>query len=175
MLYVYATIVTVLNLVWLFLTVLSLPGNWLMVLTAAVAAWLLATEGVAGPGMFGYPVLIAAVVLATIGEILEFLLGAAGARKAGGSKRAAAASIVGAIIGGIVATPLIPIPLVGTLVGVCAGAFIGAMAVELMIGKPMEASLASGKGAAVGRLWGTLAKLAVGVIIFAILTVAAYF
>lgn len=173
MLYLYATIVTLLNLVWLFLTVLSLPGNWLMVLTAAVAAWLLAVEGI--PGMFGYPVLIAAVVLATIGEILEFLLGAAGARKAGGSKRAAAASIVGAIVGGIVATPLVPIPLVGTLIGVCAGAFAGAFGVELLIGKPMEASLASGKGAAVGRLWGTLAKLAVGVIIFIMLTADAFF
>ena len=173
MLYLYAAIVTLLNLVWLFLTVLTLPGNWLMVLTAAVAAWML-YEPEIGPGMFGIPVLIAVTVLAVIGEILEFLMGAAGTRKAGGSKRAAVASIIGAVIGGLVATPLIPIPLIGTIVGVCAGAFIGATGTELLIGKQMTASVASGKGAAIGRLWGTLAKLAVGVAIFITLTVAAF-
>ncbi len=170
MLYVYATGLVLANVVWLFLTVLGLPGNWLMVLTAAVMTWWTWGED----PMFSITVLIAATVIGLVGELLEFLLGAVGARKAGGSRRAAAMSIVGAVAGGIVATFLIPIPILGTLIGVCAGAFIGATTTEIVIGKEIGASLQSGRGAAVGRLYGTVAKVIVGGLMFALLAVAAF-
>ena len=40
MVYLWATILVVANAVWLFLNLLGLPGNWLMVASTALVAWL---------------------------------------------------------------------------------------------------------------------------------------
>ena len=48
--------------------------------------------------------------LAVLGEVLEFALGAAGSRRAGGSSRAAALAIVGSLVGGVTGTAL-PVPM----------------------------------------------------------------
>lgn len=165
MVFVYATLLTLVNVVWLFLTILSLPGNWLMVLGAAGLAWW-------SPGMFSMGTLIAIAALALLGELLEFLLGAAGAKKGGGSKWGALGAIVGAVVGGLIGTGFLPI--IGTIAGACAGAFAGALGLEIITGKKLVESMKIGKGAAVGRFWGTIAKLTVGVAIFLISAVAAF-
>jgi uncharacterized protein YqgC (DUF456 family) len=59
--------------------------------------------------------------LAVLGVVLEFVLGAAGSRRAGGSTRAAAMTIVGSLIGAIAGTAL-RVPIVETLIGACLGA-----------------------------------------------------
>lgn len=168
MLYVYAVLLTLLNLIFWFTILLNLPGTWLMVLLAVLLEW-----WQPGEYMFGWPVLYVATGLAVLGEVLEFVLGAAGSRRSGGSKRAAALAIVGGIIGAIVGTPL-PIPIAGTLIGACLGAFIGSLLGDIWAGRPLLQGLEAGHGAAIGRFWGTIWKMVVGGAIVAVLGVAAF-
>ena len=168
MVYVYALILTLINLLCWVGILFNLPGMWLMILFAVLLEWWLP-----GEFLFGWTVLWVAVGLAVLGEVLEFVLGAAGSRQAGGSTRGAVLAIIGSIVGGILGTAL-PIPLVGTLLGSCLGAFAGALLGDLWVGRPLFQSIGAGRGAAVGRLWGTAAKLAVGAVIAVVLTVAAF-
>lgn len=169
MVYVYAMLLTLLNVALWFGILFNLPGTWLMVLFAAILEW-----WQPGQFMFSWTTLLVAAGLALLGEVLELVLGAAGARQAGGSKRAATLAIVGSFIGGIVGTAL-PVPIVGTLIGACLGAFVGSLLGDLWAGRPLFQSLEAGQGAAVGRFWGTVAKLAVGAVIVIILAIAAFF
>jgi uncharacterized protein len=111
---------------------------------------------------------------AVLGEVLEFALGAAGSRRAGGSRRAAALAIVGSLVGGLMGTA-IPVPIVGTLIGACLGAFIGSLIGDLWAGRPLFPSFEAGWGAAVGRFWETVSKLAIGGIMVIVLALAAFF
>jgi uncharacterized protein len=169
MVYVYAAALTLLNLVFWFGILFNLPGTWLMILFPVLLEW-----WKPGQFMFSWTVLFVAVGFAVLGEVLEFVLGAAGARHAGGSKRAAALAIVGSFVGGVVGTAL-PIPIVGTLVGACLGAFVGSLLGDLWAGHPLFQSVEAGRGAAVGRFWGSVAKLGVGAVIVVILAIAAFF
>jgi uncharacterized protein len=166
---VSAVVLTVISLACWVGILVNLPGTWLMVLvTALLKWWQLAYVQVS------WTVLLVAAGLVVLGEVLEFVLGAAGSRRAGGSTRAAALAIVGSLVGGIVGTAL-PVPLVGTLIGACLGAFAGSMLGDVWAGRLLFPSFEAGLGAAVGRFWGTVAKLAVGAIIVIILAVAAFF
>ncbi len=147
------------------LTLLGLPGIWLT-LAVAGGAWLLR------PDMFSWWTFGACVALGLLAELLEFVMSAAGAAKAGGSKRAALASIIGGVIGGIVGAPfLFPI---GTILGAAIGAGLGAGVFEATKpGRTLEQSYAVGQGAAVGRLVATVAKSTINVVIALILVLAA--
>jgi uncharacterized protein YqgC (DUF456 family) len=169
MVFAYAVMLTLLNLAFWFGTLFNLPGTWLMVLFPVILEW-----WQPGQFMFSWTTLLIAAGLALLGEVLELVLGAAGARQAGGSKRAAALAIVGSFVGGIVGTAL-PVPIVGTLIGACLGAFGGSLLGDLWAGRPLFQSLEASQGAAVGRFWGTVAKLAVGAVIVIILAIAAFF
>jgi len=79
-----------------------------------------------------------------------------------------------ALVGGIFGTALIPIPIVGSVLGVCMGAFAGALGVELLTGRELHHSVRSGRGAAVGRFFGILIKLSIGVAIYATIAAAAF-
>jgi len=173
--YALAVILVVVNTVWLVSIIFGLPGTWLMVLSTAVAAWLQWQRGLpASQQAIGIWTLLSLLGLATLGEILEFIAGAAGARKAGGSARGALAAILGGVVGAIVGTFTIPIPLLGSLLGAAAGAGLGAWSVELAGGKTMESSVRIGMGAGVGRLLGTVYKLLVGVAIWFVAAIAAF-
>jgi hypothetical protein len=143
----------------LMFTLLGLPGLWVMAAGVAGYAW------VTGFDRFvGWPGLITVVALATLAEVAEFLAGSAGAKQAGGSRRAMIGAVVGALVGGFLFT--IPVPVLGTIFGVCAGAFVGAALVEMgIVGDPTH-SMKVGWGAAKGRFWGIVWKLAFGVAIF---------
>lgn len=168
MTFLWALILLVLNLLWFGLTVIGLPGNWLMVISAVVIDWLV------GDRIFSYWVLIAVLVLAAVGELLEFAAGVVGSRAAGGSRGGAAGALVGGIVGAILATFLIPIPVIGSILGACGGAFLGALGMELRAGRGMMASVRSGVGAGKGRFYGTVAKVAVAAAIWITIAVAAF-
>ena len=161
---------------WL-LNLVTLPGNWLVVLGSALFAWLLPED--AGRGLAWASVFVL-LGLAILGEVVEFLAGAAGAAKQGASRRAIALSIVGAIVGSVVGLGIgTPIPILGSFVmavlGGATGAFAGAYLGETWKGRTDAERAAAGRGAFVGRLWGTAGKLAVGAIMLAILTWDAFF
>ena len=126
--YYPAAIVLVLLCVaaWL-TTLLTLPGNWFVLGLAALFAWWFPAD--AGRGVEWRTVVILAV-LAVIGEVIEFVAGAAGAAKQGASARAIALSLVGAFVGSLAGFVVgTPIPIIGSLVvavfGGAAGAFAG--------------------------------------------------
>jgi uncharacterized protein len=176
-LYYVAAICLVMSccLAWLS-TLIALPGNWIVVGLAAIFAWWYPVE--LGRGITWQTVGIAAV-LAVVGEIIEFSAGAAGAAKHGASRRAIALSLVGAMLGGFAGFFVgLPIPFVGSLIvsvlGGAAGAFVGAYVGETWKGRTEAEKFAAGHGAFMGRIWGTLGKLAVGAAIVALVAIDAF-
>ena len=167
MTYLSAVILILTNAIWLALDVLGLPGNWLMVAGTLLLAWL-------EPGMFSVWTLVAIVILAAAGEVLELLSGVWGARKGGAGRRGSAGALVGGVIGAIAGTFWIPVPVLGSLVGACAGACFGAWFLELRGGRDFRASFRAGVGAGVGRALGTVIKLAVGILLWLIIAIAAF-
>jgi len=160
-------------------TLITLPGNWFIAGFAALFAWLIPTSEGGGVSWKTVTVLCG---LAVLGEVIEFGASAAGAAKQGASKRGIALSMVGAIVGsvlGLTAGAPIPLPIVApfvmALMGGAAGAFFGAYIGESWKGRPEEQRVAVGRGAFTGRIWGTVAKLAVGAVMLVILTWDAFF
>lgn len=156
------------------LTLVAMPGNWLMVGAAALYAWLGPQTGVI---QLHWQTVIAMVVLAVLSEIAEFLAGMVGARRAGGSQRAALYSLIGSLVGAIGgATAGLPIPVVGSAVGAvlggAVGAFAGAVYAEHSLGQTADQSMKVGQAAFWGRLLGTGAKALVGSLIAVMAVVA---
>ncbi len=146
----------------LVLDLVGLFGNW-VILGTATAAWLCT-----GFHHFGVWTLISLTALALLGEALEMIAAGYGAKKFGGGKGAMFASLVGCIVGAIVGTPWFPV--VGTLMGAVAGAFGGAALYELLIVKKTTgASIKTGVGAALGRIAGVIAKVAIGLAMLMVL------
>ena len=117
MLYVYAILMCLVNAVWLATVFFYLPGNWLIVLTTGALAWWQRDAQ-----MISFWTVASMALLALVGEVIEFLAGLGGAKKAGAGWLASAAAILGALVGAVVGTFLIPVPFVGTLLGACIGA-----------------------------------------------------
>jgi len=141
----------------------GLPGNWLIVASAALYAWLVGPDAATA---IGWPAVFTLLALAVLGEVAEFAAGAFGVKAAGGSRRGAVLAIVGSLVGGIAGLFIgIPIPIVGSLASAvlfgCLGALAGAVAGETWKGRDLDGSLEIGKAAFVGRLLGTAAKVIV--------------
>jgi uncharacterized protein YqgC (DUF456 family) len=150
----------------LFLTIVGLPGLWLMVATLVGYAWI-TTMG----HYVGWTTLIVIFGLALIAEVLEFYVGSAGAKKAGASRRGMLGALVGALVGGFLFT--IPVPVLGTIFGVCFGAFVGAALVEMgVVGNATHAGRV-GWGAAKGRFFGIVLKLCFGLLMLLYTLIAA--
>ncbi|MFN7021118.1 MAG: DUF456 family protein [Phycisphaerales bacterium] len=140
------------------LTLLTLPGIWFAILVAGLAQWWSSTR-TGGEEMFSWWTLGVCVGLGIIAELIELLASAAGAAKAGGTKRGAIGSVIGGIFGALAGTILIPVPVVGTVVGAAAGAGLGALLLEKAGGvKTWTQSGKVGAGAAAGRLVATVVK-----------------
>jgi len=169
MIYLVAAILSGVNLVWLLATLVMLPGNWLMVACAAGVAWWQRDAG-----MFSPWTLAVAGGLALAGEIIEFAASAAGVGKAGGSRWGGVGALAGALLGLALGAVLVPVPVVGPLIGACCGAAAGALVGEVAFGKGVRQAFRPSLAAGAGRLAGTVLKFAVGVLIWTILTVAAF-
>ena len=143
------------------LTLLAMPGNWLMV-TAAAAYMLLVPPG--SPAAIGWGTVAVLAALATVGEIVELVAAALGVARIGGSRRGALLALVGSMFGAMAGVVLgLPIPLVGSVVAAvlfaCVGALAGAMLGETWKGRSLGESWRIGKGAFWGRLLGTATKI----------------
>jgi uncharacterized protein YqgC (DUF456 family) len=123
-----------------------LPGP-LFILAGAVV-WAVATDfETVGVGR-----LVILGALAALGFLLDFILGALGARRYGASRW----GIIGAIVGAIVGLFLGPF---GLILGCVAGAVAG----EMLGGADLEGGVRSGFGALVGLLAGLVAELVVAI------------
>lgn len=158
---------------WL-LTVIGLPGNWLMVTAATLYAILLPAGS---RGTLSWKLVAGLVVLALLGEAVEVLAGALGVRRAGGSKRGAVLALLGSIVGGLVGLVVgLPIPVIGSMAAALLfgglGALAGAIVGETWAGRNLDASWRVGKLAFVARLVGTLSKVVLGAVMVAVAVVA---
>ncbi len=169
MLYLWLIILLLLNGLWLSLVLFGLPGNWLMVLATSLFAWWRWEEGV-----FASWTLIAVAILALVGELIEFLAGLVGAKKAGASWIASIAGLFGALVGAVAGTGVFPIPILGTVIGACLGAGISVWAVEINRGERPDRSLERGVGAGLGKFVGIVGKFVVGIMIWLVIAVAAF-
>jgi uncharacterized protein YqgC (DUF456 family) len=156
------------------LTLLGMPGNWLMVVATAVYAWLVPAPSTAG---LGWKTVVALVVLAALGEIVELLAAALGVAKAGGSRRGALLALAGSILGALVGIFVgLPIPLIGSVVAAVLFAGLGAMAGavlgETSVGRDADATWRIAKLAFWGRLAGTLGKIILGAVMIALVMAA---
>jgi uncharacterized protein YqgC (DUF456 family) len=175
MMYVVASLVSILALGFLLLTLVGLPGTWGMVVMAVLLAWLVPQEVFTSIPWIYVAVLVG---LALLGELVEFVASAAGVGKLGGSRRAATLAIVGSLVGAIVGMVVglpIPIPVVGSLIGSIilggVGAAVGALIGERMTGKAWDGSVKIGMAAFVGRIFGTVGKTFCAAIMAAMLIV----
>jgi hypothetical protein len=161
--WLYYILLFLLDVAGLALTVMTLPGLWLMLASAAVYGWLTRWNYI------GWRTLVILLILATIAEIIEFTSSGAGAKRAGGGRAGLWGALVGALLGGLVLSFLLSfIPIIGTLVGVCVGTFLGAMIGEFATGRKITHSMKIGLGAAKGRLFGTFIKLGFGCLMLTI-------
>lgn len=151
------------------LNLLGLPGNWLMIAATALVAWINSSKGMIGPG-----VIIIIIVLAVAGELIEFLSGFLAARGGGAGRRGSWGALLGGIAGGIIGTFTIPIPLFGSLLGVAAGACAGAILAETSGGTVVRRAVNAGMWAGAGSCMGTFTKLLLGIVIWAVVAIAAF-
>jgi uncharacterized protein YqgC (DUF456 family) len=155
----------------------SLPGNWGIVALVAAFWFFVPSEGSRGIDNVCLAVI---VVLAIAGEVIEFAAGAVGAAKVGASRRSIWYSLVGAMAGSIGGAAMgVPIPVIGSLVAALVGGSVGAFAGAYLGESSLERShmerLSIGKGAVIGRLWGTVGKFAVGAVMLGVAAVDAFF
>ncbi len=156
--WLYYFFLMLLMLTGLGITLMNLPGLWLMAAAAGLYAMIT-------PEHYLWPWgIVTVLALCVIGEILELFGKAAGAKQAGGSNRAMLFATLGGIGGGLLLS--IPVPIIGTIAGVCIGAFAGAMIAQLTVASDVGHSAIVGFGAAKGTLYGLLMKVAVGCVIF---------
>lgn len=155
----------------------AMPGNWMIVGLAALFA-MTTGSGEAAQGLNWQGVALLALIAAG-GEAIEFFASAAGAAKKGGSRRAVilaiAGTIAGSITGAIMGLP-IPLfgPLAGALIGGAGGAFAGAYLGEMWKHGGLDKSISVGWGAFFGRIFGTVGKLLVGIVMIVVLAVRAF-
>ncbi|MCK6456641.1 MAG: DUF456 domain-containing protein [Phycisphaerae bacterium] len=147
----------------LLLAVLQLPGTWL-ILAAAVAF-----DASYGWQRIGVGWLVGLAVVASAAEVFELLSSAAMARRAGAGHRASLGAVIGGFVGMFVFS--LPLPIVGTIAGGLIGCFAGACAAQWTApGEPGDAvtRLAGGARvgvfAAIGRLFGLIAKTSAAVV-----------
>lgn len=138
-----AIVLALTGLLCVVLTVVGLPGIWLLILGSLAIEYF-------EPTLLSWWTIGGVLVVAIVGEVIEFVAGSYGAAKSGGGWRAAVGAMVGTIVGAIVLTPLFP-PL-GTILGAIAGAGLGAILFEATRkDRDFKALKNIGKGALVGR------------------------
>jgi uncharacterized protein YqgC (DUF456 family) len=121
-----AIALTVVNILGAVVTFVGLPGHWVMIaLALVVQLW---------RDQFLWYTIAAAIAVGVLAEVVEFLAGAAGAKMAGSSRRAAWAAIAGGLVGAILGTFVLAfIPLLGTVIGAALGAAVAAIAFEMTL------------------------------------------
>lgn len=156
------------------LTFAGLPGNWLMALATSAYVY---CAPVKGAWTVGGTVLIPVLVLAAVGEVIEFAASSWGVVRAGGSRRGAVLTLFGSVLGGLIGLFVgLPIPLLGPVVGALifggVGALLGAMVGECQQGRNFQKMWDVGRAAFWARLLGTFTKTLIGLVILVVIVTA---
>ncbi len=138
----------------LLMSCISLSGTWAVFLATGLVAWM------RWPEFPGIRTLVVFLILCMGVEVLEALAGAWGVQKRGGSKAAGWAALGGGFLGMVFGT-FIPIPIVGTLLGMVAGSFACAFLVEHSKMKKADHAAHIAFGAVIARLSVILLKVGI--------------
>ena len=161
-----AMLLLVLIFVFWLLNLLNLPGNWMMSVATLVYMPLIPEDRRLA---VTWPVVMALLLLATWGELVEFAASAWGVTKAGGTRWGAGLALIGSIVGGIAGIFFgLPIPILGQILAALLfaglGALVGAVVGERIAGRQFPESMQVGRAAFWGRLLGTFGKVSVGAV-----------
>ncbi len=148
----------------IFLTAIGFAGNWLILLIALGYGWY------DGFSHLEYSALVIIVVIFVVGELLEFLAGLIGAKRHKAAKRTIPAAMLGAFIGGIWGTGMLP--LIGSVAGAVLGAYAAAAVAEYSKNQDWTRAQEVALGVAKGQFVGVFAKLLAAV---AMVGVVAYY
>lgn len=136
------------------LNVVGLPGNWVLVATAAVVAL------VPGFGELTWTWFFVVLGLAVLAEAIESLLGLVVVARKGGTRWGVAGSFLGGVAGVVAGSAVAP-PLGGVVLGFV-GAFAGAVAGEYLRERRADRAMRVGFWAFAGRSLALVGKIACG-------------
>lgn len=139
----------------LVLLIVGLPGTWLIVVAAAVFAW------ISGGSAIPWSAVVIFILLSAGAEVFEAVVGAWGARKYGGSRWAMAGAVVGGIAGAILLAGFPPV--IGSIIGAFAGSFGGAFLLEYAANRDFRKARSTGKGAFYARIVAVVTKVALAI------------
>ena len=105
------------------LSLLSITGGWLIAGAAALLTWY---RPDAQPG---WTMVVALLAVCVVVEVADAVAGSLGIARRGGSAKAGWAALIGGLLGMVLGS-FIPIPILGSLFGMCAGSFAFAFWVE---------------------------------------------
>lgn len=139
------SIAALLCLVGFVLSCLSLSGTWVVLAATGLVAW------ARWPEFPGFWTLVIFLLICIATEILEAMAAAWGVQKRGGSKAAGWAALGGGFLG-MLFGGLIPVPIVGNLIGMIIGSFGCAFLVEHAKMKKTDHAAHVATGAVLARL-----------------------
>lgn len=146
----------VLMVLALFSIPLGLPGLWVMIGVLAIGAIL---------GEVGFWVLAACIIIALVGELIEYAIVGRMTRQYGGSRKAFWGALIGGFAGIFVG---LPVPVIGSVIAGMLGAFAGAALVTFAETSELRAAHRVGWGVVLGRAFSAVAKTAAGLAILVI-------
>lgn len=145
------------------LSCLSLSGTWLVLLTAGLLSWYRWPE-------FPHIGSLAVLLLLCIGvEVLEAFSGTWGVQRRGGSKAAGWAAAGGGFLGMLLGGAFIPVPVLGSLIGMFLCSFGCAFLVEHQQVKKAEQAARVAAGAVLARLAVIFLKIGITILMTTIL------
>lgn len=157
--YLFVGVLLVFMIFALLLQILSLPGNWIILLLLLIWKF----SGSAASAGLSWSFFFLLVGLAALGEVIEWLSQLYLGKRYGSSLRGDIGGIIGAIAGAILLLPLFFG--FGALLGAFAGAYLGCLAMELFNGRSGAEARKAAWGAFMGRFWGSTLKLGIGITI----------
>lgn len=145
------------------MTIVGLPGNFIIVLTGLIYGYYDHFEHV------DYTVLAVVIGVFIISEMIEFGAGLIGAKQGKASKRSMLAAVIGTVVGGIWGTAILP--LFGSILGALLGAFVITTLAEYTKVKDAEqakrVAISILKGQIVGMIFKTAAAVGMAMILIA--------
>ncbi len=148
-------LVIVVTVIGIGLTIIGLPGNWLIFFVALGYGYL---EAFAYMNNTVLLILFGAVLA---GELVEFIAGSLGAKKENATKTAILAAFIGGIAGGIIGTGIMPG--LGSIAGAVGGSFTAGYLAEYAATGNREKAGRVAKSIVVGQALGLIFKLATAI------------
>lgn len=140
------------------LVVLSMPGTWLMVVLAFLYGIFYPLDQ-GQTSLFWFTTWL--VLMATVGELLEFLVGTLGSKAVAVKTSTIVVAFIGGIVGMILCAPLF---LIGALFGMFLGCFMAALLFEYITERDWHRAWLAAISVFVSRLVATTLKTGVAVI-----------